>query len=224
MGSSTEHSAYGPSHNPWDLDRIPGVGRRQRVAAVAAGAALLALGTDRWLHPSPGAVTGTVGVADVRRVSATARGAGQLAGPGGSGARTVLDAALLHELIGGHDPPDSTSSIKNRSGTGRRGPAGCRRRPPRRQGLPRSSGFRYQAGVRSVRESVELMTKAGAEVVEVSCPSSTPRPGDVLPDPPRRGVVQRPARRDALRAAGHSGGRPSAEVSCAQRVRPFATR
>ena len=63
MGSSTEHSAYGPTHNPWDLDRIPGGSGGGSAAAVAAFEAPLALGTDTGGSiRQPGAVTGTVGV------------------------------------------------------------------------------------------------------------------------------------------------------------------
>lgn len=63
MGSSTEHSAYGPSHNPWDLDRIPGGSGGGSAAAVTAFEAPLAVGTDTGGSiRQPGAVTGTVGV------------------------------------------------------------------------------------------------------------------------------------------------------------------
>ena len=112
MGSSTEHSAYGPTHNPWDLDRIPGGSGGGSAAAVAAFEAPLALGTDTGGSiRQPGAVTGTVGVkptyGGVSRYGlvALANSLDQ-AGPV---TRTVLDAALLHEVIGGHDPMDSTS-------------------------------------------------------------------------------------------------------------------
>ena len=112
MGSSTEHSAYGVTHNPWDLTRIPGGSGGGSAAAVAAFEAPLALGTDTGGSiRQPGAVTGTVGVkptyGGVSRYGlvALANSLDQ-AGPV---TRTVLDAALLHEIIGGHDPKDSTS-------------------------------------------------------------------------------------------------------------------
>ena len=112
MGSSTEHSAYGPTHNPWDLDRIPGGSGGGSAAAVASFEAPLALGTDTGGSiRQPGAVTGTVGVkptyGGVSRYGlvALANSLDQV----GPVTRTVLDAALLHELIGGHDPRDSTS-------------------------------------------------------------------------------------------------------------------
>ena len=112
MGSSTEHSAYGPSHNPWDLDRIPGGSGGGSAAAVASFQAPLAIGTDTGGSiRQPAAVTGTVGVkptyGGVSRYGLVALASSlDQAGPC---ARTVLDAALLHTVIGGHDPLDSTS-------------------------------------------------------------------------------------------------------------------
>ena len=112
MGSSTEHSAWGPTHNPWDLDRIPGGSGGGSAAAVAAYEAPLALGTDTGGSiRQPGAVTGTIGVkptyGSVSRYGlvALANSLDQV----GPVTRTVYDAALLHEIIGGHDPMDSTS-------------------------------------------------------------------------------------------------------------------
>ena len=112
MGSSTEHSAYGPTHNPWDLDRIPGGSGGGSAAAVTAFMAPLAIGTDTGGSiRQPGAVTGTVGAkptyGGVSRYGliALANSLDQ-AGPV---TRTVRDAALLHEVVGGHDPLDSTS-------------------------------------------------------------------------------------------------------------------
>ena len=176
MGSSTEHSAYGPTHNPWDLSRIPGGSGGGSAAAVAAYEAPLAIGTDTGGSiRQPGAVTGTVGVkptyGGVSRYGlvALANSLDQ-AGPV---TRTVLDAALLHELIGGHDPLDSTSIEQPVPGLRRRRPAGRRRRPHRRPHRGRHRARRRGLPGRRagpVRESVELMTKAGAEVVEVSCP------------------------------------------------------
>src|SRR5512133_1227711 len=112
MGSSTEHSAYGPTHNPWDLTRIPGGSGGGSSAVVAAYEAPLAIGTDTGGSiRQPAAVTGTVGgkptYGGVSRYGlvALANSLDQ-AGPV---TRTVRDAALLHEVIGGHDPLDSTS-------------------------------------------------------------------------------------------------------------------
>jgi aspartyl-tRNA(Asn)/glutamyl-tRNA(Gln) amidotransferase subunit A len=176
MGSSTEHSAYGATHNPWDLTRIPGGSGGGSAAAVAAYEAPLAIGTDTGGSiRQPGAVTGTVGVkptyGGVSRYGlvALANSLDQ-AGPV---TRTVLDAALLHEIIGGHDPLDSTSidaPVGDLVAAARRGADGDLS-GVRIGVVTELGGEGYQAGVLArFRESVELMTKAGAEVVEVSCP------------------------------------------------------
>mgnify|MGYP003346652870 CR=1 FL=1 len=112
MGSSTENSAYGPTHNPWDLTRIPGGSGGGSAAAVAAFEAPLAIGTDTGGSiRQPAAVTGTVGVkptyGGVSRYGLVAFSSSlDQAGPC---ARNVLDTALLHEAIAGYDPKDSTS-------------------------------------------------------------------------------------------------------------------
>src|SRR4051812_48735042 len=112
MGSSTEHSAFGPSRNPWDLERTPGGSGGGSAAAVAGRLAPVAIGTDTGGSiRQPGALTGTVGVkptyGGVSRYGIVAMASSlDQAGPV---TRTVLDAALLHEVIGGHDPMDSTS-------------------------------------------------------------------------------------------------------------------
>ena len=177
MGSSTEHSAYGPTRNPWDLDRIPGGSGGGSAAAVAAFEAPLAIGTDTGGSiRQPGAVTGTVGVkptyGGVSRYGlvALANSLDQ-AGPV---TRTVLDSALLHEVIGGHDPLDSTSidqPVPPLVEAARQGAAGDMRGV--RIGIVKElTGEGYQAGVQKrFDESVQLLVDAGAEVVEVSCPS-----------------------------------------------------
>src|SRR6187551_2091733 len=112
MGSSTDFSAYGPTHNPWDLERIPGGSGGASAAAVAAFEAPLALGSDTGGSiRQPAAVTGSVGVkptyGGVSRYGAIALASSlDQVGPV---TRTVLDAGLLHDVIGGHDPRDSTS-------------------------------------------------------------------------------------------------------------------
>ncbi len=176
MGSSTEHSAYGPTHNPWDLDRIPGGSGGGSAAAVAAFEAPLAIGTDTGGSiRQPGAVTGTVGVkptyGGVSRYGlvALANSLDQ-AGPV---TRTVLDAALLHEVIGGHDPLDSTSidqPLPDLVAAAREGASGDLTGV--RIGVVKElGGDGYQSGVLArFQESVDLMVEAGAEVVEVSCP------------------------------------------------------
>ncbi len=112
QGSSTEHSAFFPTHNPWDTTRVPGGSGGGSASAVAAFEAPLALGTDTGGSiRQPGAFTGTVGVkptyGGVSRFGAIAMASSmdQI----GPVSRTVLDAALLQELIGGYDANDSTS-------------------------------------------------------------------------------------------------------------------
>jgi aspartyl-tRNA(Asn)/glutamyl-tRNA(Gln) amidotransferase subunit A len=176
MGSSTEHSAYGPTHNPWDLSRIPGGSGGGSAAAVASYEAPLAIGTDTGGSiRQPAAVTGTVGgkptYGGVSRYGLVAL-ANSLDQPGPV-TRTVLDAALLHEVIAGHDPLDSTSidePVPPVLDAARRGAEGDLTGV--RIGVVKELGGEgYQAGVLArFEESVALMTKAGAEVVEVSCP------------------------------------------------------
>ena len=173
MGSSTEHSAYGPTHNPWDLDRIPGGSGGGSAAAIASFEAPLAIGTDTGGSiRQPAAVTGTVGVkptyGGVSRYGLVALASSlDQAGPC---TRTVMDAALLHSVIGGHDPRDSTSSPDPMPDV----VAAAARADVRgmRIGLVRElTGEGYQAGVEQrFREAVEILEHLGAEVVEVSCP------------------------------------------------------
>ena len=173
MGSSTENSAYGPTHNPWDLTRIPGGSGGGSSASLAAFEAPLAIGTDTGGSiRQPAAVTGTVGVkptyGGVSRYGLVAFSSSlDQAGPC---ARTVLDAALLHEIIGGHDIYDSTSidapvppvvtAAKMRNVKGMR------------IGVVRELGGEgYQAGVlQRFNESIEVLRGLGAEIIEVSCP------------------------------------------------------
>lgn len=174
MGSSTEHSAYGPTRNPWDLERIPGGSGGGSAAALAAFEAPLAIGTDTGGSiRQPAAVTGTVGVKPtygaVSRYGLVALASSlDQAGPC---ARTVLDTALLHAAIAGHDPRDSTSirdAVPDVVGAARA--ADVR---GMRIGLVRElSGEGYQAGVsQRFAEAVTILTDLGAEVVEVSCPN-----------------------------------------------------
>ncbi len=173
MGSSTENSAFGPTRNPWDLERIPGGSGGGSAASLAAYEAPLAIGTDTGGSiRQPAAVTGTVGVKPtygaVSRYGLVAFSSSlDQAGPG---ARTVLDAALLHEVIAGHDPCDATSidaPVPPVVDAARR--ADVR---GMRVGVVRElSGEGYAAGVqRRFGDAVELLGDLGAEVVEVSCP------------------------------------------------------
>jgi aspartyl-tRNA(Asn)/glutamyl-tRNA(Gln) amidotransferase subunit A len=176
MGSSTEHSAYGPTRNPWDLGRIPGGSGGGSAAAVAAYEAPLAIGTDTGGSiRQPGAVTGTVGVKPTYG-GVSRYGLVSLANSldqAGPVTRTVLDAAVLHEVIGGHDPRDSTSidaPVPDLVGAAHRGAEGDLNGV--RIGVVKELGGKgYQDGVLArFQESVDLMVAAGAELVEVSCP------------------------------------------------------
>ncbi|WP_413466770.1 Asp-tRNA(Asn)/Glu-tRNA(Gln) amidotransferase subunit GatA [Microbacterium sp. LRZ72] len=177
MGSSTEHSAYGPTRNPWDLDRVPGGSGGGSAAAVAAYEAPIALGSDTGGSiRQPAHLTGTVGVkptyGGVSRYGAIALASSlDQVGPV---ARTVLDAGLLHDAIGGHDPRDSTSltdawpSFAEAARQGARDGALKGLRVGVIRELP-DTGF--QAGVAgSFRAALELMQAQGAEIVEVSAP------------------------------------------------------
>ncbi|PZS36417.1 MAG: Asp-tRNA(Asn)/Glu-tRNA(Gln) amidotransferase GatCAB subunit A [Pseudonocardiales bacterium] len=176
MGSSTENSAYGPSHNPWDLSRIPGGSSGGSSAAVAAYEAPLSIGTDTGGSVrQPAAVTGIVGhkptYGAVSRYGLIAFSSSlDQAGPFG---RTVLDAALLHEVIAGHDPCDSTSirgpvaPVVAAAREGARGDlSGVRIGVVRELG-----GEGYQPGVlASFEAAVEALRGLGADIREVSCP------------------------------------------------------
>ncbi|QPE03491.1 Asp-tRNA(Asn)/Glu-tRNA(Gln) amidotransferase subunit GatA [Microbacterium schleiferi] len=177
MGSSTEHSAYGPTHNPWDLDRIPGGSGGGSAAAVAAFEAPLALGSDTGGSiRQPAHVTGTVGLkptyGGVSRFGAIALASSlDQVGPV---TRTVLDAGLLHDVIGGHDPHDSTSladdwpSFADAAREGARGDVLKGLRVGVIRELP-DSGF--QSGVsESFRAALARMEAQGAEIVEISAP------------------------------------------------------
>lgn len=177
MGSGTENSAFGPTRNPWDTDRIPGGSGGGSSAAVAGFQAPLAIGTDTGGSiRQPGAVTGTVGVkptyGGVSRYGLIAMASSlDQAGPA---ARTVLDAALLHEVIAGHDPLDSTSlpdAVPPVVAAAKEGASG--NLAGLRVGVVKElQGEGYQPGVLArFEESLDLLRAAGAEVVEVSCPS-----------------------------------------------------
>ena len=176
MGSSTEYSAYGPTYNPWDTSRIPGGSSGGSAAAVAGYEAPVSIGTDTGGSiRQPGAVTGTVGAkptyGGTSRYGLVAFSS-SLDTPGPL-ARTVLDAALLHEAIAGHDPRDATSipqPVPPVVAAARQGAEGDLRGV--KIGLVQQfSGEGAEPGVMAAfTDGVERLTKLGAEIVEVSCP------------------------------------------------------
>lgn len=177
MGSSTEFSAYGPTRNPWDLDRIPGGSGGGSAAAVAAFEAPLALGSDTGGSiRQPAHVTGTVGVkptyGGVSRYGAIALASSlDQVGPV---TRTVLDAGLLHDVIGGHDANDSTSlsdAWPSFAAAAREGATG-EVLTGLKVGVIRELDDRgFQKGVSdSFRASLAALEAQGAEIVEISAP------------------------------------------------------
>jgi aspartyl-tRNA(Asn)/glutamyl-tRNA(Gln) amidotransferase subunit A len=176
MGSSTENSAYGPTRNPWDVDRVPGGSGGGSAAALAAFQAALAIGSDTGGSiRQPAALTATVGVkptyGTVSRYGLVA--CASSLDQGGPCARTVLDTALLHQVIAGHDARDSTSldvEVPDVVGATRAGAAGDLRGVS--IGVVRQlRGEGYQPGVlASFQAAVEQLAELGAEVSEIDCP------------------------------------------------------
>ena len=174
MGSSTENSGYGPTFNPWDLTRTPGGSSGGSAAAVSAFQAPIAIGSDTGGSiRQPAALTGIVGVRPtygaVSRYGLIAYSSSlDQAGPFG---RTVLDTAMLHEIIAGYDPKDATSLTvpvpavvaAAKSGDVKGLKIGV---------IKQLQGKGYQAGVLArFNESLEILSSLGAEIVEVDCPS-----------------------------------------------------
>ncbi|AKK02932.1 Asp-tRNA(Asn)/Glu-tRNA(Gln) amidotransferase subunit GatA [Corynebacterium epidermidicanis] len=176
MGSSTENSAFGPTHNPWDLERTPGGSGGGSSAALASGEAPLAIGTDTGGSiRQPAALTNTVGVkptyGTVSRYGliACASSLDQV----GPTARTVLDTALLHEVIAGHDKFDATSVDR---------PVAPVVQAAREGANGDLSGVKvgvvkqfdregWQPGVlEQFHAAVAQLQEQGAEVIEVDCP------------------------------------------------------
>lgn len=176
MGSSSENSAFGPSRNPYDTDRTPGGSGGGTSAALASGQAPLGIGTDTGGSiRQPAALTNTVGVkptyGTVSRYGLIA--AASSLDQAGPCARTVLDTALLHEIIAGHDDFDATSVNKPVA------PVVAAAREGANGDL---SGVKiglikqferdgWQSGVmEAYHAAVEQLVSQGAETVEVDCP------------------------------------------------------
>ena len=172
MGSSTENSAFGPAHNPWDLARTPGGSSGGSAAALAAGEAIATLGSDTGGSiRQPAALCGLVGLKPtyglISRYGliAYASSLDQI----GPFARTVEDAALVLGVIAGHDPRDSTSfktetpdyrtEIKHRRG-------------PWKLGIPKEyfgAGLDPEVGA-AVEKAIAFYRSLGCEIREVSLP------------------------------------------------------
>ena len=177
MGSSTENSAYTTTKNPWDLSRTPGGSGGGTAAALAAGEAPIGIGTDTGGSiRQPAALTGTVGVkptyGGVSRYGLVA--CASSLDQGGPCARSVLDAAYLHEVIAGVDPFDATSvdvDVPPVVAAAKQGATGD------------LSGVKigvvkqflrdgYQPGVlENFRANVALLESLGATVIEVDAPN-----------------------------------------------------
>lgn len=177
MGSSTENSAYGPTHNQWNTDRVPGGSGGGSAVAVGAFEAPLALGSDTGGSiRQPAALTGTVGAkptyGGVSRYGAIALASSldQI----GPCARTVLDTALLHDVVAGHDRHDSTSldhAWPSMAAAARAGvdPASLK---GLRVGVVKQLMIDgVQPGVKArFEESLALLQAQGAEIVEIDAP------------------------------------------------------
>jgi aspartyl-tRNA(Asn)/glutamyl-tRNA(Gln) amidotransferase subunit A len=173
MGSSTENSAYGPSYNPWDLSRVPGGSSGGSAAAVAAGSALLAFGSDTGGSiRQPASLCGVVGMkptyGTVSRYGliAFASSLDQI----GPFTRTVEDSALALSSIWGQDPMDSTShsgEYPDPLAALDRGVDGLT------VGIVTElSGEGFEPAVEAAtRDTVTRLEKSGVEVVEVSLPT-----------------------------------------------------
>jgi aspartyl-tRNA(Asn)/glutamyl-tRNA(Gln) amidotransferase subunit A len=172
MGSSTENSAYFTTHNPWDLSRVPGGSSGGSAAAVAAGLAFGALGSDTGGSiRQPAALCGVAGMKPTYgRVSrygliAFASSLDQI-GPFG---RSVRDLALMLQTIAGHDPRDSTSldaPVPDYLATLDDGLDGIR------IGVPDEYFIKgmQQAVEHAVRQAIEMMGGLGAAAQRVSLP------------------------------------------------------
>jgi len=175
MGSSTENSAYFSTKNPWDLTKIPGGSSGGSSAAVSAFFAPLSIGTDTGGSiRQPAAVTGIVGAkptyGGVSRYGLVAFASSlDQAGPF---ARTVLDCAMLHEVMAGHDPKDSTSI--NQKVPDVVAAAQMQDVKGMKIGyIKELNGKGWQPGViNRFNESIELLKSMGAEVKEISLPHS----------------------------------------------------
>ena len=230
MGSSTENSAYGPTRNPWDTERVPGGSGGGSAAALAAFQAPLAIGSDTGGSiRQPAALTATVGV---KPTYGTVSRYGLIAcasslDQGGPCARTVLDTALLHAVVAGHDPRDSTSvdaAVPDVVGAAKAGANGDLK--GLRVGVVKQlrSGEGYQPGVlNAFNDAVDKLTALGAEVSEVDCPHfdySLPAYYLILPSEVSSNLAKFDGMRYGLRV-GDDGSHSAEEVMALTRAAGF---
>jgi len=226
MGSSTENSAFGPSRNPWNLSRVPGGSSGGSAAAVAAHEAPLAIGTDTGGSiRQPASVCGLVGVKPTYGGSSRyglVAFASSLDTPGPL-ARTVLDAALLHEVMAGHDPCDSTSLNAQVP------PVVAAARAADVAGMrigvvTELAGEGYASGVLArFAQAVELLESLGAKITEVSCPHfsyALPAYYLIAPSECSSNLARFDAMRYGLRV-GDDGSRSAEEVMSLTRAAGF---
>lgn len=230
MGSSTENSAYGPTRNPWDTERVPGGSGGGSAAALAAFQAPLAIGSDTGGSiRQPAALTATVGVkptyGTVSRYGLVA--CASSLDQGGPCARTVLDTALLHAVIAGHDPRDSTSvdvEVPDVVGAAKIGANGDLKGVKVGVVKQLRSGEGYQPGIlASFDAAVEQLKALGAEVSEVDCPHldySLPAYYLILPSEVSSNLARFDAMRYGLRV-GDDGTHSAEEVMALTRAAGF---
>ncbi|MEJ2303042.1 MAG: Asp-tRNA(Asn)/Glu-tRNA(Gln) amidotransferase subunit GatA, partial [Anaerolineales bacterium] len=172
MGSSTENSAYGPTHNPWDLERVPGGSSGGSAAAVAARLAPVALGTDTGGSVrQPASLCGVTGIKPtygrVSRYGLVAYGSSlDVVGVLG---RSAADIAPLFTLMAGYDPLDATTIETPVPEINLSDPIDL---SELRVGVPREYFIRgIQPEVEStVREAIQALESLGAEIREISLP------------------------------------------------------
>jgi aspartyl-tRNA(Asn)/glutamyl-tRNA(Gln) amidotransferase subunit A len=174
MGSSTEHSCFGASRNPWDTSRVPGGSSGGSAAAVAGGLAPFATATDTGGSiRQPAALCGITGIKPTYgRVSRYGMVAfASSLDQGGAMARSAADAALLLAHMSGFDPLDSTSSDHDDPWLTslREAPLGTPERPPV-IGVPRQYFDGLSVGTAALDEARRALESAGCRFVEVELP------------------------------------------------------
>lgn len=225
MGSSTENSAFGPTHNPWNLNRVPGGSSGGSAAAVAAGFAPISLGSDTGGSiRQPASLCGVVGVKPtygaVSRYGLIAFSSSldQI----GPFATSVADSALVYELIAGHDPLDSTAApqpalpVSSQLSTGVEG---------LRVGIITEMAGGVIEGLADdvlvrLRAAADVLAGAGATVDEVSVPSTVyGLPAYYLVAPAE--ASSNLARFDGVRYGHRSDGPNTAAMNMASRTAGF---